>query len=100
MTSFRVVRGRFPSDIEEQLNKLGENYHPVDVQCMTYDHNINQYTMVCRVGQEVLPCTYYNPLIQLTKFDVDDNVQELPTNPKKTEWIHEKCNTNIPPETL
>ena len=58
--AFKVIRGRFPSDIEAQLNKLDEDFHPVDVQAITYDHNTSLYTVVCKVGQEVLPCTTYN----------------------------------------
>lgn len=62
MTSFKVIRARYTSDLEEQLNKLNENYKNVKVQCMTYDHNINQYTVVVEVGDEILPMTYYSPV--------------------------------------
>lgn len=61
--SFKVIRGRFPSDVEHQLNEMSENYNPVDVQAITYDHNTSLYTIVCKVGQEVLPCTTYNELM-------------------------------------
>lgn len=62
MTSFKVIKARYTSDLEEQLNKLNENYKNVKVQCMTYDHNINQYTVVVEVGDEILPMTYYSPV--------------------------------------
>ena len=62
MTTFKVIRARYTSDLEEQLNKLNENYKNIKVQCMTYDHNINQYTVVVEVGEEILPMTYYNPV--------------------------------------
>ena len=62
MTCFKVIRARYTSDLEEQLNKLNENYKNVKVQCMTYDHNINQYTVVVEVGDEILPMTYYSPI--------------------------------------
>ena len=57
---FKIIRGKFPSDVEEQLNRLDEDFHPVDVQAITYDHNTCLYTVVCKVGQEVLPYTTYN----------------------------------------
>ena len=61
-TKFKIVKGRYPSEVEEELNKLNEQYHRVTVHCMTYDHNINQYTMVVELGEEILPMTYYNPV--------------------------------------
>jgi hypothetical protein len=62
MKKFLVVKGRFPSEIEEKLNKLEEDYCNVNVQCMTFDYNINQYTLIVQVGEEILPMTYYNPV--------------------------------------
>ena len=62
MTNFKVIRAKYTSDLEEQLNKFNENYKNVKVQCMTYDHNINQYTVVVEVGEEILPMTYYSPV--------------------------------------
>ena len=53
--TFKIIRGKFPSDVEEQLNRLDEDFHPVDVQAITYDHNTCLYTVVCKVAQEVLP---------------------------------------------
>ena len=62
MTNFKVIRAKYTSDLEEQLNKFNENYKNVKVQCITYDHNINQYTVVVEVGEEILPMTYYSPV--------------------------------------
>jgi hypothetical protein len=62
MAKFKLIKGRFTSEIEYQLNKLSEQYHKVEVQCITFDYNINQYTLVVVLENEILPMTYYNPI--------------------------------------
>ena len=75
--AFKIIRGKFPSDVEEQLNKLDEDYHPVDVQAITYDHNTCLYTVVCKVGQEVLPCTTYNrAMLGVGSFSLTNNFKK------------------------
>ena len=60
-TSFKVIKGKFPFEIEEQLNNLKEDYHTLKVHCMTFDHNTSQDTLIVELGGEIHPMTYYNP---------------------------------------
>ena len=75
--TFKIIRGKFPSDVEEQLNRLDEDFHPVDVQAITYDHNTCLYTVVCKVGQEVLPCTTYTrAMLEVEGFPLTNNLKK------------------------
>lgn len=75
--AFKIIRGKFPSDVEEQLNRLDEDFHPVDVQAITYDHNTCLYTVVCKVGQEVLPCTTYTrAMLEVEGFPLTNSLKK------------------------
>lgn len=62
---FKIIKDKYTFEIEKELNKLSERWRPVDVQTITYNPTSQEYIAVVEVGEELLPYTYYNPLLDI-----------------------------------
>lgn len=62
---FKIIKDKYTFEIEKELNKLSERWRPVDVQTITYNPTSQEYIAVVKVGEELLPYTYYNPLLDI-----------------------------------